>query len=160
MGDPVVTSCTISPPQKPYLFEGHETASGGGYSKQIQPSRAVYEILKSNASMSMYAVDIGASGGNPECGPLFAGAYREKWKGALVDPRPISSLNGGLVKAIRQKAEPPTIAKFLLDADIPHDLDLLKVDIDCYDWEVTKALLEDGFRPKVFAAEITVPFPM
>eukprot|EP01050_Picozoa_sp_SAG11_P006821 SAG11_NODE_546_length_8609_cov_2.338778_3_plen_83_part_00 len=42
--------------------------------------------------MSMQAVDIGASGGNPECGPLFSGSEMtagKRWGGMQVDPRDV-----------------------------------------------------------------------
>ena len=150
----------VTPPQEPFWFEGHspETYPGGGRTQQLHPARAVWEIMQSGEQMSMMAVDIGAAGGSPEAGPLYSGKYGPKWGGALVDARSTFGPYPQTTK-IQQKAEPPTIAKFLQEACMPADLDLLKIDIDCYDWDVVKALLEAGFRPKVFAAEITIGFP-
>ena len=48
-----------------------------------------------------------------------------------------------------QAAEPPTIASILKDNGIPHNLDILKIDIDCYDYDVAEAIFQAGFRPKV-----------
>ena len=62
----------------------------GGFSQQTHPARAVMEILKSGAKMSMLAVDIGAAGSNPEIGPLFRGdevTEGRRWGGIQVDPR-------------------------------------------------------------------------
>ena len=56
-------------------------------------------------------------------------------------------------------AEPPTIAKILSDNCIPLNLDILKIDIDCYDYDVAAAIFKAGFRPKVFAAEVSISFP-
>lgn len=157
-----IAGLAVSPPQEPFWFEGHDPNSGagigGGLTQQLHPARAVLEILNSGEPMSMMAVDIGAAGGNPECAPLFNGTLGHSWGGAQVDPRSITKISEK-VRFIQAKAEPPTIAKHLQGACMPKDLDLLKIDIDCYDWDVAKALLEAGFRPKVFAAEITIAFP-
>ena len=151
----------MKPPQEPLWFEGHAPeiyGAGGGLSQQLHPSRAVLEIWKSKETMSMMAVDIGASGGSPECGPLFNNTYDLVWGGVQVDGR--SNIQQyPKVQFIQAKAEPPTIARILQDACMPRDIDLLKIDIDCYDWDVAKAVLDAGFRPKVFAAEITIAFP-
>jgi hypothetical protein len=113
------------------------------------------EILKSGAKMTMQAVDIGANGGNPEVGPLFAGdpvTQGKRWGGVMIDPQASSLVQYKNVKNIqtvricvlftprrwqkltlvvlsRQTAEPPTIAGILWDACIPHDLDILKIDV-------------------------------
>lgn len=107
----------------------------GGYSQQTHPARAVMEILKSGAKMSMLAVDIGAAGGNPEIGPLFKGdAVTEgrRWGGIQVDPRVQFLEKFSKVKNVESTAEPPTIAGILWDNCMPHDIDILKLDIDCY----------------------------
>jgi hypothetical protein len=157
-----IAGLALTPPQEPFWFEGHTEEKygpgGAGLSQQLHPSRAVLEILKSQEPMSMMAVDIGASGGSPECGPLFNGTLGHVWSGAQVDARVIDRTFEN-VQAIQAKAEPPTIAKLLQNACMPKDIDLLKLDIDCYDWDVAKAILDAGFRPKVFAAEITIGFP-
>ena len=155
-----IAGFAVTPPQEPLWFEGHEPPhEGGGQTQQLHPARAVMEILHSGIDMSMMAVDIGSAGGSPECGPLFDGSFGKTWKGAKVDARPNDYVLSSGVKLISAKAEPPTVAKLLQDACIPQDIDLLKIDIDCYDWDVVKALLDAGFRPKVFAAEITAVFP-
>ena len=148
----------VTPVQEPFWFEGHTLKQGGGLSQQLHPARAVLEIWKSKEPMSMMAVDIGASGGSPECGPLFNNTYNLVWGGVQVDGRS-GHEEYPKVQFIQAKAEPPTIARILQDACMPRDLDLLKIDIDCYDWDVAKALLDAGFRPKVFTAEITICFP-
>ena len=156
-----IAGLALTPPQEPFWFEGHTEEAygpGGGLSQQLHPSRAVLEILKSQEPMSMMAVDIGAAGGSPECGPLFNGTLGHVWGGAQVDARDID-VPFEKVRLIQAKAEPPTIAKLLQSACMPKDIDLLKIDIDCYDWDVAKAILDAGFRPKVFAAEITIGFP-
>lgn len=165
----------------------------GGFSQQTHPARAVMEILKSGAKMSMLAVDIGAAGGNPEIGPLFRGdAVTEgrKWGGIQVDPRVQFLDRFAKVKNVESTAQPPTIAGILWDNCMPHDIDILKLDIDCYgeeksvslalffflvgasfdltpavagacfaDYDVAEAILMHGYRPKVFAAEVSISFP-
>ena len=58
------------------------------------------------------------------------------------------------MKNVVAGAYPPTIAGILWDNCIPHDLDILKIDIDSYDYDVSEAILKHGYRPKVFAAEV------
>jgi hypothetical protein len=55
-----IAGLALTPPQEPFWFEGHDTASGGGKTQQVHPARAVMEIMSSNEPMSMMAVDIGA----------------------------------------------------------------------------------------------------
>ena len=38
------------------------------------------------------------------------------------------------------------------DNCMPHDIDILKIDIDCYDYDVVEAILSHGYRPKVAPA--------
>eukprot|EP01051_Picozoa_sp_SAG22_P003704 SAG22_NODE_183_length_16031_cov_36.647000_16_plen_539_part_00 len=212
-----ISGQALSPPQERYAFEGHDVKSNGGWSQQTHPARAVMEILRSGETMSMQAVDIGAAGGNPECGPLFEGQMKDKdadkgtrsctgtageglhsgkdcattwglvsresgdevadrwcrvvsgcdlffssqvrWGGAMLDPRAqhLTPIKG--VQRITAAAEPPTIAQILWDHCVPHDIDILKLDIDCYDYDVAEAILRHGYRPKVFAAEISASFP-
>ena len=104
----------------------------GGLSQQTHPARAVMEILKSGAKMSMLAVDIGAAGGNPEIGPLFRGdevTGGRRWGGIQVDPRAQWLDKFPKVKNVESTAEPPTIAGILWDNCMPHDIDILKLDI-------------------------------
>jgi hypothetical protein len=154
-----ISGLALSPPQEPYPFEGRTADEGGGMSQQVHPSRAVGVIMDSGAHMSMQAVDIGAAGSSPEAGPLFAGFQGKQWAGVKIDPRGNADSENLRVRVLRAKAEPSSIARLLTHHCVPKDVDLLKVDIDSYDWDVARALMDGGFRPKVFAAEVSINFP-
>jgi hypothetical protein len=171
-----ITGQALTPRQPPLAFEGSVEAV---QTQQVQPARAVLEIMRSGTSMSFYAVAIGGAHGTPQCDPLWidgkerANLYINgqappeihgiKWRGLILDPRERTSSTswvGDHVSTIGEKAEPPTIGQLLLTAQAPFDLDLLKIDMDSYDYDVMEAILRAGFRPKVITAEIAmVAFP-
>ncbi len=112
-----------------------------------------------------FAVDIAASDGvGQSCTlPLF----RDRgWAGLAVemDPGKFSKLAFLYapfpnVKLARGRVTPSNVASMLRGFEVPHDFDLLNLDIDSYDLYVMAEMLKSGFRPKVITMEINENIP-
>lgn len=75
------------------------------------------------------------------------------WTGLLLD----RELETEDVHKLHVTAE--NITEILEHYGVPHEFDLLSIDIDGIDWYVLRSLLHAQFRPRVFIAEVNPDLP-
>lgn len=126
---------------------------------------AVLQKLNSTSAYhNLFAVNLGANDGKT-IDPLYA-LYAAGSHGLLVE------LDPGLFRALQvnvpwdrcsklqSKISPMNINQILLDADVPYEMDIFKIDIDSYDVCVTDSMLQaKTFRPKIIIMEINEKIP-
>lgn len=116
---------------------------------------------------SRYVVNIGCHDGitGDPCYPL----YRDGWGGWAIDGLDPSetvaqlaqkNLNlPGVQLTLGTYVTPTNIVGLLQQHNAPLDCDLIKVDIDSIDGAVIQAILENGWRPRVFCVEVNADIP-
>jgi hypothetical protein len=85
---------------------------------------------------------------------------KQGWSGVAVDqsvPAPGTTDYEGLFH-FQEYVYPHTCKKYL--KYIPKDCDFFSLDIDSFDYDIAKELLESGFRPKTVCVEINKLFGM
>jgi hypothetical protein len=80
---------------------------------------------------------------------------RQGWKGLLLDG---SHSNPG-INLVQSYISVNNIVGLFKENKVPKDLDLLSVDIDCFDFWVTKVLLEAGYKPRIIVNEVNAGLP-
>jgi hypothetical protein len=83
---------------------------------------------------------------------------KQGWSGVGVDaadPLP-NTTNYNNFKHFQEYVYPDTCKKYL--EGIPLDCDFFSLDIDSFDYDISKKLLESGFRPKTVCVEINARF--
>lgn len=82
---------------------------------------------------------------------------KQGWGGVGVDSStPIYNMDYSNFKHFQEYVYPETCEKYL--NYVPVDCDFFSLDIDSFDYEVAKKLLESGFRPKTVCVEINARF--
>ena len=74
----------------------------------------------------------------------------------------VARLEAGGARGItgrNSRITPNNIVGILKDADVPRQPDLLKVDIDSFDFAVVDAVLQAGYAPALIAVEVNPDFP-
>ncbi len=135
------------------------------------PSNVTFEGLLEHfvpkARHDRFAVNIGAQDGKTgdPCYSLFAAGYA----GVVFegDPNYFSRLHGylagvnssGRVHVSWGYTSPAKVVPTLQSYRTPTDMDVLKVDIDSFDLDLTQAILVAGYRPKTLCVEINADIP-
>jgi len=109
---------------------------------------------------STFLVDIGASFG---AGPIAS--YFDTYSGLCVECNPQKF--GVLCQSVTNEkihkhlgfATPENIVDLFEKYNVPKNIDILKVDIDGYDLELIKTIIEKGYRPAIIIAEINEKIP-
>jgi len=107
-----------------------------------------------------YAVNIGAGDGASCNDPLFLQGYA----GLAVEGGEVPALATNLPAPNIRKltgtlVTPMNVGELLREASCPVDCDFFKIDIDGYDGPVLKAVLGEGYRPKVLQLEVNPEIP-
>jgi hypothetical protein len=107
-----------------------------------------------------YVVDIGASYGT-DGNPMFHFVTNDEFKGLCIEGNPDKA------NELRQKTKfdiyngyitPLNAIDIFKTYHVPHDLDVLKIDIDGYDLEILRVILQT-YKPKIIIAEINEKIP-
>jgi hypothetical protein len=107
-------------------------------------------IFSTVGETNRYLVDIGAGDGSTLSNTrLF---LDRDWTGTRFDIVPHGDVHRAMVTA-------ENIGALLAEHVAPHAFDLLSLDIDGIDWYVLRALLREGYRPRVFVCEINNSLP-
>lgn len=82
------------------------------------------------------------------------------WSGIGIDKRPMETPNdwNGRFHKLDELVFPDTIVEMLRPFDILDRPDFFSLDIDSFDFDVARALMDAGFRPKVVCCEINARF--
>ena len=111
-----------------------------------------------------YIVDIAAGDGYTQSCTL--GFFKRGWKGLCVEMDPVKFAYLSFlyhqfpkVNLLRNVVTPRNAHLVLESNNVPKDFDLLNLDIDSYDLEVMKKILEANFTPKVISMEINEKIP-
>lgn len=82
---------------------------------------------------------------------------KQGWGGVGVDQAfPLVNIDYDNFKHFQEYVYPETCEKYL--NHVPLDCDFFSLDIDSFDYDVAKKLLESGFRPKTVCVEINARF--
>ena len=77
------------------------------------------------------------------------------WTGLLMD----GHFTNPNINLHREFIHPSNIAKLLTSYNVPLQVDYLSADLDSFDLWVVRAILEAGFRPRLFSVEYNSHFP-
>ena len=109
---------------------------------------------------SNFVVDIGASFG---ISPVSS--YFDKYSGLCVECNPdkfvhlCRNVTNQNIHKHRGFARPDNIEALFQKYNVPKNIDILKIDIDGYDLELIKTIIEKGYRPAIIIAEINEKIP-
>jgi hypothetical protein len=127
--------------------------------------KLIENTLKTINLSNKYLVDIGASDGITQSSTVKF-LTDQDYSGLLFEYNPESFSKLAFlydsridVKLAKNKATPNNIVSLMQGFEVPKDFDFLNLDIDCYDLEVLRSLLQGGFIPKVISMEINPIFP-
>ena len=111
-----------------------------------------------------YIVDIAAGDGYRQSCTLDF--FKRGWKGLCVEMDPISFSHLSFlyhqfpkVNLSKNIVTPLNVHLILEANNVPKNFDLLNLDIDSYDLEVMKKMLEENFTPKIISMEINEKIP-
>lgn len=117
-------------------------------------------LLNAIKNPTYYVVDIGASTG-VETDPVFQFIVNKKCKGLCIEG------NEQFARILKTKTHfdifngyitPSNAIQIFEQYNVPHDLDILKIDIDGYDLEVLRCILKI-YKPKIIISEINEKIP-
>lgn len=72
------------------------------------------------------------------------------WTGLMMD----GGHENASTNLRRERIEPENIVRLFRKHGVPEEPDLVSVDLDCFDWYVTRAILRGGYRPRVLVNEV------
>lgn len=118
------------------------------------------EYINQIQNKSTFLVDIGASFGQGPIAPYF-----DTYSGLCVECNPQKF--GVLCETVTNEkihkhlgfATPENIQDIFEKYNVPKNIDILKVDIDGYDLQLMKTIIEAGYRPAIIIAEINEKIP-
>ena len=147
--------------QNAFYFNSGHPSSNAEFDVYLH---AVLQKVNSSSEHSLFAVNLGANDGKT-IDPLYA-LYAAGARGLLVelDPGLFNELQANVpwdrcIK-VQSTISPMNINQILLDANVPREMDIFKIDIDSYDVFVTDSmLLAKTFRPKIIIMEINEKIP-
>ena len=121
------------------------------------------EFLVNIPNENKFYVDIGAADGVNASTTLQL-AKKNDWSGYVFDSGSISELsylyrNFKNINIGKTKVTPNNVSKLLNGFEVDKNFGFLNLDIDSYDFEVIKSILEDGFSPYVISMEINEKIP-
>jgi len=114
-------------------------------------------------------VDIGAHDGiSGSCMFTFWKDETDKWNGLAVeiDSNRCNNMrqlyNDFNVNIVNEKVTPHNICNILSSNNINSDFDMINIDIDSYDLDVARSMLDGGFKPKIITIEVNpiIPTPI
>lgn len=114
--------------------------------------KELVSVIK-NPNKTFLEIGWGDGGAN-----MTVNLMKQGWGGVAVDqmkPLPGTTNYPGLIH-FQEYVYPNTCKKYL--DYIPADCDFFSLDIDSFDYDVAKELLENGFRPKTVCVEINARF--
>ena len=110
-------------------------------------------------------VDIGAGNGFSSSA-TYAFAKNSKWRGLSIEASELSfkkmayiykNFKNAFVN--REKVTPNNIIQILNNYEIPKNFGILNIDIDSYDLDVLKAIIDNRYKPSIISAEINEKIP-
>lgn len=138
-----------------------------GNSKEVLLEKEFKLLLKisgESVDSKSYIVDIAASDGIT-MSPVFP-FFKKGARGFAVefDSRKFAKLafvyrSLPQVTLLKQKITPLNIAEIMKSISVPLNFEILNLDIDSYDLEVTDAILSSGFKPNIVTIEINEKIP-
>ena len=111
-------------------------------------------IFKKIGTTNKFYVEIGVETGE-ECNTRVLREWGG-WDGIMID----GEYGNPGTNMIKEYAYEETIAKRLIELNVPIEADLMSMDIDSQDWYVVRGIMEGGFRPRVWITEINCPYPI
>ena len=148
-----------------HILRLHHAASQKGDSSYAGEYLALSNLASRLGIFRGYLVDIAASDGYSQSCTL--GFLRDQgWSGLAVemDPLKFASLsylysNFSNCCLAKSRVTPSNIGSLLNAFEVPHDFDLLNLDIDSYDLYVIDSMLRSSFQPKIISMEINEKIP-
>jgi len=124
------------------------------------------ETIASKAGIKHgYCVDIGAGDGINQSS-THGFLIREGWTGLVIE---MDSVDFGKLAYVysdfphillsKSTVSPSNISTILKFYAVPHDFDILNVDIDSYDLDVVDSMLAANYKPKIMSMEINEKIP-
>ena len=143
------------------LFNKAKKSRVSSYAGEFEHLEKIMEKININQG---YIVDIAAGDGfRQSCTLDF---FKKSWKGLCVEMDPIKFSQLSLlyhqfpeVNLTKSIVTPNNVHLILEANSISKKFDFLNLDIDSYDLEVMKKILEKNFRPKVISMEINEKIP-
>lgn len=133
------------------------------YSSQNGEDGIIAEIFRRIGTSNAFSAEIGVEDGR-ECNTAHL-LRRSRWNGLLVegDPRKYENLRRRYrryhgVRTIDAYVTVENVLSLFEGAGVPHDLDLLSIDVDGNDWWILQQLL-GGYAPRLVVVEINPFYP-
>ena len=143
------------------LFNKAKKKKGSSYAGEFEHLDKIMNKFKISNG---YIVDIAAGDGYRQSCTLDF--FKRGWKGLCVEMDPISFSHLSFlyhqfpkVNLSKNIVTPLNVHLILEANNVPKNFDLLNLDIDSYDLEVMKKMLEENFTPKVISMEINEKIP-
>lgn len=131
---------------------------GLNYEEKITSQNGEDGIIKElvsaikNPNKTFLEIGWGDGGAN-----MTVNLMKKGWSGVGIDSStPVHNTDYDNFKHFQEYVHPETCEKYL--NHVPLDCDFFSLDIDSFDYEVAKKLLECGFRPKTVCVEINARF--
>ncbi len=135
----------------------------GAVDSQSKEQAVVQRQLDVLGRIRRYCVDIGAGDGEADSNSLFL--FQQGWEGLSVecDPERFARMAYRYrqfqdVALSRSRATPDAVVSLLAGHEVPRLFGFLSLDIDGYDHEVLRAIL-NRFRPSLICAKINEKIP-
>lgn len=120
-------------------------------------------IIQKNSEKNNYVIDIGASVGTPS-DPCYPFITNPEFNGLCIEGDKNKVVH--LIKRVSYKINvycdyvtPENICNIFEKNSVPLNIDLLKIDIDGYDLEVIRKILQSKYKPIFIIAEINEKIP-
>jgi hypothetical protein len=110
-------------------------------------------------------IDIGAGNGFSSSA-TYAFAKNSQWTGLSIEASELSfkkmayiykNFKNAIVN--KEKVTPNNIIQILDNYEVPKDFGILNIDIDSYDLDVLKAMIDNKYKPSIISAEINEKIP-
>ena len=142
---------------------GDSKAEAKGRPPPLSIGKILDTLEASGSTMNKWAINIGANDGK-ENDPLYALYTQKGYQGVIIEG------DAGFKNALHQHlrdpghhikitfVDPENIMSLLKEA--PRDqIDVFKIDIDCWDCHVLETVLANGLAPHLFWMEINILYP-
>jgi len=133
------------------------------YSSQNGEDGIIAEIFRRIGTTNRFSVEFGVEDGR-ECNTAELLCYAG-WRGVLIegDPQRYAQLTRRFaafpgVRTIQAFVDVAGIRRILAQAEVPHELDLLSIDVDGNDYWIAQEILSE-YRPRAIVIEINPFYP-
>jgi len=133
------------------------------YTSQNGEDGIIAEIFRRIGTTNTFSVEFGVEDGS-ECNTAEL-LRRHGWRGVLIegDPRRFAALarryeKFSNVRTIQAYVDVAGIKRILAAAEVPHELDLLSIDVDGNDYWIAQEILSE-YRPRLIVIEINPFYP-